>query len=1328
MLRQNRIAQLFVVFFLGLSISTITASGQQPPLLEPDKAVEAELRGGETQSFHLSLTTLDFARVAVTAKEAALSIKLFTPDGKPFIEYQWNQDSPDTTNLSLIAGYTGSYRVELTSQEKESKKISIKLAELRAIEKFDPERIEAERQFAKGEQLRVKQTAEDKKAALAAYAEALKQWRVAGDKEKQAMTLGALGDVSRGMRETQQALDYFSQVLALRRELKDRKGEANALGNLGQTYQAMGQQKQAIDFFRQSLPILQEVGNQRGEAVTTTLIGVSQLAAGERPQAVETFAQAKAVWQKLGDQGREAEMSVRAGRAYEAINDKPKALEAYAEALKVYRAAKDQIGEANALLDLGAVNQDQGNNKQALEYFRQALPIWRELKRKREEASTLNFIGRVQNTLGDKQSALENYNLALILAREVGSRGLEATVLNNMATVYFALGEKRRAAESFNQILPLRRAANDKLGEASTLTNIGSVYSDLGENLRAIEFYNQALPLWREAKRADGEVSAIQNIGEAYDLLGEKQKSLDFYAQALTLARSIGAKQVEGIISTNLATLYSSLGEKEKAREMYLQALEIHRATGNRTVEADTLHLLGFLHYELEDTAKALDYLSQALPVWRQLKDKRGEAITLTATGMVYRSLDQRDKSLEFSNQGLPLHREVGNRAGEAETLINIGLIESAAGEKQKAFENFNRAAELSRAISDPALEAKAKYEIARVKLDTGELDQSRSQIEDTLNIVESLRTKVASQELRASYFATVQKYYDFYIELLMRMNGRQAGKGFSGEALQASERARARSLLEILAESNASIREGVDAALLEREQRLHHQLSGKADALARLYSSRPSPEQIVAAKKEVDDLTAQYNEARAEIRRASPRYAALTQPSPLSLKEIQTQVLDNDTLLLEYWLGEKRSYLWAVTPTKITSYVLPSRAKLETAARDSYEWLSKPAQTNAKRRLKHDGVEMSESERKARGLQALRYLSNTLIKPVAGQLGKKRLVIVASGALQYVPFSALTKTTGRRGDGGTRGSRPVAQSPSRPVAELPLIQDHEIINLPSASTMSVLRRDTAQRQAAPKTLVVLADPVFEKDDERVKTARPTISNSSAQTTASPKETEKSQSQAVAEERSLKHIKEKNAEATGEMKISRLPFTRQEAEKILALVPEAERKQALDFDASRATATAKDLSQYRYVHFATHGYLDSERPEFSALVLSLVDKEGVQQSGFLYAYEVFNLQLNSDVVVLSACETGLGKEIKGEGLVGLTRGFMYAGAPRVVVSLWSVNDRATADLMTRFYRKMLKDNLRPAAALRAAQIEMLKESQWREPYYWAAFALQGEWR
>jgi CHAT domain-containing protein len=168
--------------------------------------------------------------------------------------------------------------------------------------------------------------------------------------------------------------------------------------------------------------------------------------------------------------------------------------------------------------------------------------------------------------------------------------------------------------------------------------------------------------------------------------------------------------------------------------------------------------------------------------------------------------------------------------------------------------------------------------------------------------------------------------------------------------------------------------------------------------------------------------------------------------------------------------------------------------------------------------------------------------------------------------------------------------------------------------------------------------------------------------------------------------------------------------------------------EALDFKANRVTATSSELSQYRIVHIATHGLLNSEHPELSGIVLSLVDEQGRPQDGFLRLHEIYNLNLPAELVVLSACRTALGKEIKGEGLVGLTRGFMYAGAARVMASLWKVQDDATAELMKRFYRGVLKDGMRPAAALRAAQVEMWKSKQWRSPYYWAAFVLQGEWK
>ena len=267
-----------------------------------------------------------------------------------------------------------------------------------------------------------------------------------------------------------------------------------------------------------------------------------------------------------------------------------------------------------------------------------------------------------------------------------------------------------------------------------------------------------------------------------------------------------------------------------------------------------------------------------------------------------------------------------------------------------------------------------------------------------------------------------------------------------------------------------------------------------------------------------------------------------------------------------------------------------------------------------------------------------------------------------------------------------------------------------------TAFSYDALGRETAERKPAPKAIAVFADPVFAKNDPRVKPSALALANSRpAQTSA-------------VESRIIEHTPEKAASEPGALRIARLPFTRQEAERIAAFAPRGELRQSLDFAASRAAATSGELSQYRFVHFATHGILDAERPELSALVLSLVDERGQTQDGFLRAHEIYNLNLPAELVVLSACETGLGKQVKGEGLVGLTRGFMYAGAPRVVVSLWNVNDQATSELMARFYRKMLKGNQRPAAALRMAQVDMWRQRQWRAPYYWATFVLQGEWK
>ena len=279
-------------------------------------------------------------------------------------------------------------------------------------------------------------------------------------------------------------------------------------------------------------------------------------------------------------------------------------------------------------------------------------------------------------------------------------------------------------------------------------------------------------------------------------------------------------------------------------------------------------------------------------------------------------------------------------------------------------------------------------------------------------------------------------------------------------------------------------------------------------------------------------------------------------------------------------------------------------------------------------------------------------------------------------------------------------------------------------MSLPSASVLAVLRRELGDRKPATKTVAVLADPVFAPDDARVKQkVAPRRGSGSTQKQQAQNPTSSDPASTLS--RALRSVRGGDDRAS----LKRLLFSRDEAEAILSAVkPRQAGLEALDFRANRKMAMSDELSQYRIIHFSTHGLLDSRHPESSGLVLSLVDEGGQPQEGFLRLNEIYDLRLNADLVVLSACQTGLGKDVRGEGLIGLTRGFMYAGAPRVVASLWQVDDAATAELMKRFYRGVLHEKLPPAAALRAAQIEMFKKRQWQSPYFWAAFVLHGEWR
>ena len=1014
---------------------------------------------------------------------------------------------------------------------------------------------------------------------------------------------------------------------------------------------------------------------------------------GERQKALDLYQQALAIRQEQKDRRGEAGTMHSLGLVYRGLNQRNKALELFEKSLAIRQELKDRRGVASAYAEIGALSRQMGRFDRAFESYNQALPIFQALEDRRGEAVTLNSIGVLFLSQGKRKESIPYFERALDIQHALGAKRQEATTLSNMGAAFDEMGERARALEHYNRALAISREINDQPGVARTLHGIGEVHASMGENRRAMDYFQQAQPLLRATGGPGGEANALFSLGKVNSEMGERQLALDYYQQALERWREANFAAGQASALASIGLLYNSLGERNLALGYLNQGLELWRKMKNPLEEANLLTFLGVVSHNLDEREKALDYLEQAL---RLAKEDRGvTAMALNSSAIIHRDLEEYPKALEELGRALPLARAIGDRGLEADTLHNTGWVQRAMKELPAARENLTRSLDLYRGIGNRASEAATTFALAHIENDAGNLQEARALVESAIEIAESLRAGLGSEQLRTSYFASVQKYYDLQIEVLMKLHDRDQQKGFHAEALQVTERARARGLLDLLNESGADIRQGVDAALLDRERELQLLISAKAARQTQLRLAKAPAPQIEQINNELEKLTAEAQTVQARIRATSPRYAALTQPRPLTAREIQEQVLDKETLLLEYALGDERSFLWAVTPTSIRSYTLPKRDEINKAARGVYELLTE------RNRLEDDGKPVDEATRRRRIAEAdarlapeLASLSRMLLGPVAAQLGNKRLVIVTQGALQYVPFSLLPEPLSRRA---------AAASSS------PLIVQHEIVSLPSASTLAVLRRDLANRRPAAKTLAVFADPVFEKDDERV--TKVTIKADPAKTPN------------TAQTRLLKHA---SSQFAG--RIPRLPFTREEANSLLALVPDAEARAAVGFDANRQTVKNADLSQYRYIHFATHGLLNSENPELSSIVLSLVDEAGKPQDGFLRAMEIYNLNLPAETVVLSACETGLGKQVKGEGLVGLTRGFMYAGTPRVVVSLWAVNDRATAELMTRLYRKMITEKLPTAAALRAAQIEMLRETQWKSPYYWAAFALQGEWR
>lgn len=981
--------------------------------------------------------------------------------------------------------------------------------------------------------------------------------------------------------------------------------------------------------------------------------------------ALSDYQKSLELWQQLDAGSRRADTLTHIAFAFYQLGQMKPALETYRQALDLFTAANDRSGQAAALYGMALVSGDIGDQKNAVAWANQALIIRQDLGEGAGQPEILIELLAMAYVRGQYVEAQSLGERALTLAAQTGNRLREADANNFLGMLAGHLANRKEAIARYSRALELDREERDPARAAQALSNIGSEYFALGEIDTALRYLREALPLRKTFGNPNNYANTLYNIATAEAGLGRYDQALEKYQQALAIFRGTHSFYGEDFTLREMGNLLMQSGESEKAARYFREAVDLAHATSEHAGEALSLIALGALADSRHDLHEASTYYEEALSIAHASSLRRQEAEALANLASVALRLGNAEAAARQASEAADIAGQTGDRFVEADALKVLGACRRRTGEYDRARTALDRALELNRAGARRPGEAAVLEELARVERDSRRLDEAQRRITEALAATEAIRPAMRTMDARMRFTALHRSRIDLAIDIAMQL-------GQTAAAFELSEQGHARGLADMLRETGIDIRQGVDPGLLERERALAAALDATEERLSKLLNGPHSPSQEAEARAEVDRAVEQYRAIEAGIRAASPRYAALIEPPAVSIAALQHNLLDPSTALVEYWVGDERSYAWVVSRTAYYGITLPAGRQVEPLARRLYQDL------NARNSDHGDTYEQKQARIAEADRDSVRVsaeLSRMLLGPLAGRLAQQRLWIVADGALEYVPFAALPL----------------------PGDTAPLIAAHELRNLASASVLSEVRREVSARRPAAYSVTVFADPVFRADDERVAHA--------------------------AQSRPPRAVPTPSGAELSDL--PRLYFSRQEAQSIAALGPPEKVRTYLDFDANRAQAEKPSLADFRVVHFATHTFLDNRHPELSGVVLSLVDRNGRPREGVLRLHEIYNLRFLADLVVLSGCETALGEEIRSEGMVGLTRGFMYAGAPQVLASLWAVRDRSTAELMKRFYEGLLRRHWSAGEALRSAQLSMWKDARWSQPYYWAAFTLQG---
>lgn len=972
-----------------------------------------------------------------------------------------------------------------------------------------------------------------------------------------------------------------------------------------------------------------------------------------------------------------------------------------------------QNSERQALMAEGRAAQLIADYPKALAEYQEGLQLAQASGNKKATAKFLSNIGTVHRDLGDYERALEYLERALATRRELGDRRGEGMDLTRLSSVYEHLGDYTEAFQSCEQALAIAKETGEPMIQANALAGMGSLYRQTGQLQKALEAYSQALALDRESQRPLAEASALASMGELYCLMGQYEKSLQLVEQSLAIRKGLNHRRGISRCLNVKGTVCRRLGQGKRALQYYEESLAINREIKDRRGEAGSLNMIGNLYANnLRQNDKALQFHEPALSIAREIKDRRAEGTALNSIGVDYYGLRQYEQALQFLQQGLAIHREIKDRLGEGVALYMMGYCYRDSGRQEQARQAFSSAIGILAEVVAPEQSWRALRGLGSVEARLGRNDEAVVHYGQALDVIESLRSELGEEKTKTTFMQSKLQIYDEFIILLQTLHGKYPNKGYDRKSLEVFERKQGRVFLEEVGQSGARSFAGLPESVRARESDLDDRVALLQSTLAEERSKAGKGQraaEIRSMQQQLTQATAAQASLQKEIRANHPDYYALKYPQPATLSDLQERVLKPGEVILVYGVLDNGTCLWVIAKDHFRLFSIGAGLKeIESKVHNFRKGLETVLEA-IRRKEAADGFtrilrsSLKDLEQNGRELYGLLIPEGA--QKIIAQAGT--IYVVPTGHLYSLPFEALVSP-------GKAGAKEPAY----------LLEGHSVAYLPSASLLKVLREARARKRGeAPYPLLAFANPVYPGMKSSLPKGIPLRSAAPDAAGASVAGAE------ILDLRAGTYLQLMGGSFPG------LPDTEDEAREIKSILgaPDASQPLQLKEAASRSNVfrfnRENKLNQYRYLVFACHGILPGEVDFVTqpALVLSHPDPS-TQQGGFLTMADVLGLQLNADLVTLSACNTGRGKLQRGEGVIGLTRAFMFAGTRAITVTLWSVESKSAKTLTTGLYHN-LKSGKNLAESLRAAKLRMIHREAgeyYDHPFFWAPLVMMGD--